>query len=91
MLLLMIMFRLFASSKRSKMDQVASQYIVDWDKNTLAPIFNQCSLFETVNEKLPSAGVATMKKGEKAVFTIRSDYAYGAEGSGDKIPGTHVD
>ncbi len=28
-----------------------------------------------------------MKKGEKAVFTIRSDYAYGAEGSGDKIPG----
>ena len=31
-----------------------------------------------------------MKKGEKAVFTIRSDYAYGAEGSGDKIPGTHV-
>ena len=28
-----------------------------------------------------------MKRGEKAVFTIRSDYAYGAEGSGDKIPG----
>ena len=28
-----------------------------------------------------------MRKGEKAVFTIRSDYAYGAEGSGDKIPG----
>ena len=28
-----------------------------------------------------------MKKGEKAVFTIRSDYAYGPEGSGDKIPG----
>ena len=34
-----------------------------------------------------STGVATMKKGEKAVFTIRSDYAYGPEGSGDKIPG----
>ncbi|EKX48016.1 FKBP-type peptidyl-prolyl cis-trans isomerase [Guillardia theta CCMP2712] len=32
-------------------------------------------------------GVATMKRGEKAVFTIRSDYGYGAEGSGDKIPG----
>lgn len=32
-------------------------------------------------------GVATMKKGEKAVLTIRSDYGYGAEGSGDKIPG----
>ncbi len=29
-----------------------------------------------------------MRKGEKAVFTIRSDYAYGAEGSGDKIPGS---
>jgi len=32
-------------------------------------------------------GVATMKRGEKALFTIRSDYGYGAEGSGDKIPG----
>jgi FK506-binding protein 4/5 len=32
-------------------------------------------------------GVATMKRGEKALFTIRSDYAYGADGSGDKIPG----
>lgn len=32
-------------------------------------------------------GVATMKRGEKAVFKIRSDYAYGTEGSGDKIPG----
>jgi len=32
-------------------------------------------------------GVATMKRGEKAIFKIRSDYAYGTEGSGDKIPG----
>jgi len=32
-------------------------------------------------------GVATMKRGEKAVFTIRSDYGYGVDGSGDKIPG----
>jgi FKBP-type peptidyl-prolyl cis-trans isomerase len=32
-------------------------------------------------------GVATMKRGEKALFTIRSDYGYGADGSGDKIPG----
>ena len=28
-----------------------------------------------------------MKRGEKALFTIRSDYGYGADGSGDKIPG----
>lgn len=33
------------------------------------------------------AGVATMKRGEKALFTIRSDYGYGESGSGDKIPG----
>jgi hypothetical protein len=32
-------------------------------------------------------GVATMKRGEKSILTIRSDYAYGPEGSGDKIPG----
>ncbi len=32
-------------------------------------------------------GVATMKKGEKARFTISSSYAYGPQGSGDKIPG----
>ena len=31
------------------------------------------------------AGVATMKRGEKAIFTIRSDYGYGDTGSG-KIP-----
>ena len=33
------------------------------------------------------AGVATMKRGEKALLTIRSDYGYGESGSGDKIPG----
>ena len=32
-------------------------------------------------------GVATMKKGEKAVLTCRADYAYGASGSPPKIPG----
>eukprot|EP00271_Cylindrocystis_brebissonii_P015505 TRINITY_DN38413_c0_g1_i1.p1 TRINITY_DN38413_c0_g1~~TRINITY_DN38413_c0_g1_i1.p1 ORF type:complete len:597 (-),score=203.22 TRINITY_DN38413_c0_g1_i1:734-2524(-) len=32
-------------------------------------------------------GVATMKKGEKAVFTIASDYAYGKAGSPPTIPG----
>jgi FK506-binding protein 4/5 len=32
-------------------------------------------------------GVATMKKGEKSLFTIRADYGYGASGSGDSIPG----
>eukprot|EP00301_Raphidiophrys_heterophryoidea_P019770 c4624_g1_i1.p1 GENE.c4624_g1_i1~~c4624_g1_i1.p1 ORF type:complete len:517 (-),score=111.62 c4624_g1_i1:849-2399(-) len=32
-------------------------------------------------------GVATMRRGEKAMFTLRSDYAYGAQGSGEKIPG----
>ncbi|CAD6189648.1 unnamed protein product [Caenorhabditis auriculariae] len=32
-------------------------------------------------------GVATMTKGEKAVFTIRSDYGYGDAGSPPKIPG----
>lgn len=31
-------------------------------------------------------GVATMKKGEKAVFTISSDYAYGKQGSPPTIP-----
>lgn len=31
--------------------------------------------------------VATMKFGEKSKVTIRSDYAYGESGSGDKIPG----
>ncbi|CAO4374942.1 unnamed protein product [Caenorhabditis nigoni] len=32
-------------------------------------------------------GVATMKKGEVAEFTIRSDYGYGDAGSPPKIPG----
>jgi len=32
-------------------------------------------------------GVATMKVGEKAMFTIRSDYGYGKSGSPPKIPG----
>jgi len=32
-------------------------------------------------------GVATMFKGEKAILTCRSDYAYGASGSPPKIPG----
>lgn len=31
-------------------------------------------------------GVATMKLGERAVFTIREDYAYGESGSPPKIP-----
>ena len=31
-------------------------------------------------------GVATMKKGEKAVLTCKSEYAYGAAGSPPKIP-----
>jgi peptidylprolyl isomerase len=31
-------------------------------------------------------GVKTMKKGEKALFTLSSDYAYGANGSPPKIP-----
>jgi len=31
-------------------------------------------------------GVATMKIGEKAILTCRSDYAYGDEGSPPKIP-----
>jgi peptidylprolyl isomerase len=31
-------------------------------------------------------GVATMKVGEKAMFTIRSDYGYGKSGSPPKIP-----
>lgn len=32
-------------------------------------------------------GVATMKLGEKAMFTIRADYGYGDSGSPPKIPG----
>lgn len=32
-------------------------------------------------------GVATMKKGEKAVLICRADYAYGDRGSPPKIPG----
>ena len=32
-------------------------------------------------------GVATMKIGEKAVFTIKPDYGYGQAGSPPKIPG----
>ena len=32
-------------------------------------------------------GVATMKKGEKAILRCRSDYAYGDSGSPPKIPG----
>ena len=32
-------------------------------------------------------GFATMKKGEKAVLTIRSEYGYGENGSPPKIPG----
>lgn len=30
--------------------------------------------------------MVTMKKGERAVFTLKSDYAYGASGSPPKIP-----
>lgn len=32
-------------------------------------------------------GVATMKKGEKAILTCKADYAYGESGSPPKIPG----
>ena len=32
-------------------------------------------------------GVATMKKGEKAILTCGADYAYGSSGSPPKIPG----
>ena len=32
-------------------------------------------------------GVATMRKGEKAMLTCRADYAYGDAGSPPKIPG----
>ena len=32
-------------------------------------------------------GVATMKLGEKAMFTIKPDYGYGSAGSPPKIPG----
>ena len=32
-------------------------------------------------------GVATMRKGEKAILTCGSDYAYGQRGSPPKIPG----
>jgi FKBP-type peptidyl-prolyl cis-trans isomerase len=31
-------------------------------------------------------GVASMKKGEKATFYIKSEYAYGSSGAGDDIP-----
>ena len=31
-------------------------------------------------------GVATMSRGEKAVFTIRADYAYGKSGKQPQIP-----
>ena len=31
-------------------------------------------------------GVASMKKGEKATFFIKSDYAYGSDGAGEDIP-----
>jgi len=32
-------------------------------------------------------GVASMKKGEKAIFTLKSQYGYGEMGSPPKIPG----
>ena len=32
-------------------------------------------------------GFAAMKRGEKAILTCRSDYAYGDQGSPPKIPG----
>merc|ERR1711959_146126 len=32
-------------------------------------------------------GVATMKLGEKSMFTLRADYGYGESGSPPKIPG----
>ena len=31
-------------------------------------------------------GVATMSRGEKSIFIIRSDYGYGDDGSGDVVP-----
>ena len=33
-------------------------------------------------------GMASMKRGEKAVLTIAPDYGYGARGAGGVIPGT---
>ena len=35
-------------------------------------------------------GVATMKIGEKAMFTIKADYGYGSAGSPPKIPGDMI-
>jgi FKBP-type peptidyl-prolyl cis-trans isomerase len=35
-------------------------------------------------------GIASMLKGEKAVFTIAPDYGYGAAGAGGVIPGNAV-
>ena len=35
-------------------------------------------------------GVASMKKGEKAILTCKPDYAYGARGSPDHPPGRHA-
>ena len=32
-------------------------------------------------------GVASMARGELAIYTIRSEYAYGSTGSPPKIPG----
>eukprot|EP01065_Artemidia_motanka_P047432 TRINITY_DN7434_c0_g1_i1.p1 TRINITY_DN7434_c0_g1~~TRINITY_DN7434_c0_g1_i1.p1 ORF type:complete len:744 (+),score=262.89 TRINITY_DN7434_c0_g1_i1:62-2293(+) len=32
-------------------------------------------------------GIVTMRKGERSKLIIRSDYAYGDQGAGDKIPG----
>ena len=32
-------------------------------------------------------GVASMARGELAIYTIKSDYAYGSTGSPPKIPG----
>lgn len=48
-------------------------------------VSNICSLGSVI--KGWDKGVATMKKGEKAVLTCRSDYAYGQSGSPPSIPG----
>ena len=54
---------------------------------TAAPLTYPFPLSHSLSPCSWDVGIATMLKGEKAVFTISPDYGYGAAGAGGVIPG----
>lgn len=62
--------------------------VIDWHctRTPIAHLYYLCCLRVAQVIKGWDLGVATMRKGEKAMLTCESEYAYGAAGSPPKIP-----